>query len=127
METVTTEPDDIDPDLTLLVLANLDALESLVSDLLGMMVALDPASLGELRDHAFRQVALADRIGAPTAEAFHYGAVLRNRARLLEVVVARAGSPWKGTPVIDLAEVRQSIADPCASRPTRNPAKQGSG
>lgn len=103
---MTANPADLAPDLTLLVLAKLDAQESLISDLLGMMAALDPTSLGELRDHAFRQVATADRVGQPTAEAFHYGVVLRERARMLECAVARAGSPWTGTPLVDLAQER---------------------
>ena len=92
------------------LMAKVDASESLVSDLLGMMVALDPRSMAELRDHAFRQVALVERLGRPTPEAMHYGAVLQKRAQMLEVVVARAGSPWTGTPLIDLADVRSSRA-----------------
>lgn len=102
---MTPEPD-AELDLTAHVLAKLDTLESLVSDLLGMMVALDRQSMGELRDHAFRQVALVDRVGRSTPEAVHYGAVLQDRARLLEHVLARAGSPWTGTPLIDLAKAR---------------------
>jgi len=88
------------------LMAKVDASESLVSDLLGMMVAIDPTSMAELRDHAFRQVSMVERVGRPTPEAEHYGAVLQKRAQMLEVVVERGGSPWKGTPLIDLAQVR---------------------
>ena len=91
-----------------LLMAKVDASESLVSDLLGMMVAIDPTSMAELRDHAFRQVSMVERVGRPTPEAEHYGAVLQKRAQMLEVVVARAGSSWKGTPLIDLAEARSA-------------------
>ena len=96
-----------------LVFAELDCLKSLVSDLLGMMVAVDPGSMAEMRDAAFRQVALADRVVGPgnaTPEAVHYRLVIRTRAQMLECVVARAGSPWVGTPLINLAEVRAAKA-----------------
>ena len=109
-EAETTPTPEDDDGFVPFLMAKVDALESLTSDLLAMMAAIDPASLSELRDHAFRQVALVDRVGRPTPEAEHYGAVIQKRAQMLESVVARAGSPWTGTPLIDLAAARAARA-----------------
>ena len=82
------------------------ACQGLTSDLLGMMVALDPASMASLRDDAFRRLSAVHRLG-PTYEAADYlEGFYRIRAEMLEVVLGRAGRPWLGTPLIDLAEER---------------------
>lgn len=82
------------------------ACQSLTSDLLGICVALDAASMARLRDDAFRRLSGVHRLGPTYEEADQLEGFYRIRAQMLEVVLARAGRPWTGTPLIDLAAER---------------------
>jgi len=98
--------DDEVSDLFSTIMGKMDAQESLISDLIGIMVELDPHSMGRLRDSAFRSLAHLHRIADRAPHADHWELFWRTRARMLEVPLQRAGHPYEPVPVVDLAAYR---------------------